>query len=437
LNTPTETLPSLAGPAPFAWRNGLWVSREQLCADARCLARQLPCHPYVINLCEDRYLFCVMLLAAMLRGQVSLLPPSGQAIALREILHDYPDVYLASEQAQGFCPWFAVAPPQGAKAGEPLAFADEQTALIAFTSGSTGYPKPCAHAWGSFRISAGLALDSLGLQRRQRLMISTTPPQHMYGLETSIFWPLFSDLAVYAGRPFFPEDARRAIASSPWPSWLATTPTHLRALAKAPGDWRGLAGILSSTAPLSQELARQAELALGAELREIYGSTETLSFASRATARASFWRPYAGARLAGDGQGNTLLASPHLKTPMPLPDLLSLEADGRFQLLGRDDDMLKIGGKRASLAELNRRLAELEGIEDGLFIVREQGQGECRMAAVVVSRLGKQAIREGLRPYLDEVFLPRSIHYVDAIPRNPVGKIIKEQWDALLRRLGY
>jgi len=76
--------------APFAWRGDKLLSRGKLWSDVRALARQLPDHAHVINLCADRYLFCLTLLAAMARGQVCLLPPAGLEGILREILRDYP-----------------------------------------------------------------------------------------------------------------------------------------------------------------------------------------------------------------------------------------------------------------------------------------------------------------------------------------------------------
>jgi acyl-coenzyme A synthetase/AMP-(fatty) acid ligase len=423
--------------AAFAVRHGRIVSRERLWAEVRALAPRLPDRPQVFNLCEDRYLFCLVLLAALLRKQVCLLPPAGQPGVLKDLLRDYPDAYLASERdpRHALCPWFPVEPPAPASAtGEAaaIAFDPAQTAVIAFTSGSTGRPKACPKTFGTFETAARLALRGLGLEDAPLTVVSTTPPQHMYGLETSIFWPLFSRLAVHTGWPFFPEDIRRALRDSPFPGLLVSTPTHLRALARSTGPWPNLAGILSSTAGLPAELAARVEQATGARLREIYGSTETLSFATRETAREALWRLYPGVRLDPAGDDAAMLRAPHLERPELLPDGMRIEADGRFALLGRSGDRVKIGGKRASLAELNRRLTDIEGIEDGLCFTVDDGRGECRIAALVVGRLDRQAILAALRPYLDEVFLPRRIHFVAKIPRNAVGKVVREDLEKLL-----
>lgn len=422
--------------APIAWR-GKPISRGQLWAEARALAASLPERPYVFNLCEDRYRFLLTLLAALQRRQTCLLPPSGQAGVLTEILTAYPDAYAASDNSitETACPVFKVERPEPAGHAAEPALEPSQTAAIAFTSGSTGGPSPCAHTLETFLTSAAMALESLELNARDLMVIPTTPAQHMFGLETSIFWPLCSRLVLHPGRPFFPEDIRRTVAEAPLPVLLVSTPTHLRALAAASGAWSNLAGIVSSTAPLSAELAQELERVTGVEVREIFGSTETLSFASRRPARESLWRPYRGASLVPDEAGTAWLHAEHLPSPVALSDRLAIQTDGRFQVLGRSGDMLKIAGKRLSLSELNQRLADIPGVEDGLCFVREGGSGEPRVHAVVVSRLDPGEIRNALRPVLDPVFLPKRIHYVETLPRQHTGKIRKAELDDLLARL--
>lgn len=426
-----------ANEEPFAIHEGRLVKRGNLWSDVREMAGRLPDRPYQFNLCENRYLFCVSLLAAASRGQICLLPPSSQMAATLEILRDYPRAYIAAERdpQQPGVAWFEVdAQRSEAMALEP-GFDSELPAVVAFTSGSTGKPKPCVHRLQTFKISAEMAVRSLGLWERRLLMVSTTPPQHMYGLETSVFWPLSSKLVLHDGRPFYPEDIRRVVNASPWPAVLASTPTHLRSLAKADGPWDKLGYVISATDSLPEKLARETETALGLSPHEIYGSTETLSFASREPLRESLWQPYANACLSQDESGQTLLSSPHLPAPALLQDSFRLEADGRFAVLGRHVDMVKIGGKRTSLTELNRRLKDIEGVDDGFCFIQEAGPSERRLAAVVVSRLDKQAIREGLKPYVDEVFLPRKIHFVESLPRNEVGKLAKAETESLLAEL--
>lgn len=421
----------------FAIRGGATLDRGRLWLDVRNLARELPPRPYVLNLCEDRYLFCITFLAALCRGQVSLLPPSDQAGVLRDILDEFPEGYVASDRERPPLarPRFQVRPPHVAGTAPAMDFEAGQTAVIAFTSGSTGRPKACLKTWGTLKTAAQLALRGLALENARLTVISTTPPQHMYGLETSVLWPLFSPLVLHAGRPFFPEDIRRTVGNAPLPCLLATTPTHLRALVRTEGEWKNLCGVISSTANLAETLARRAEQTTNVSLREIYGSTETLSFAMRQTANEGLWQPYPEVILSQDGEGAVRLTAPHLDEPAHLEDLFQVEPDGRFAVLGRSGDLVKIGGKRSSLAELNRRLTDIEGIADGLFFTVEDERGECRLAAVVVSALSRGEILAALRPVMDPVFLPRRIHYLEEIPRTAVGKVAKEMLEKLLSSL--
>lgn len=424
--------------APFAYYRNRLISREQLWADVSALAAQLPDRPYQFNLCENRYLFCIALLAAAARGQTCLLPPSSQMAVIQELRQDYACAYLAGDTAQAAADpdWFEVKPPEaGTAARVSIEYDWQRDAVIVFTSGSTGSPKPCAHSLSTFKTSAEMAVASLGLNQQQRTMVSTTPPQHMYGLETSIFWPLFSKLLLHDGRPFYPEDIRLAVETAPGPAMLVSTPTHLRLLVKAGGSWNNLLGILSATDTLSEQLGREARAILGQSPHEIYGSTETLSFANRETIRDQRWQPYRGVRLNPDADGGTLLQSPHLPTPVALQDYFDIGADGRFTVLGRQDDMVKISGKRASLSELNRRLKDITGVEDGFCYVQRQGPHQGRIAAVVVGDLDKQSVRAGLVPYVADVFVPRKIDFVSRIPRNDSGKLTRNELEKLLAEL--
>ncbi len=395
------------------------------------IAHRLPESAGILNLCEDRFWFTATLLATAIRHIPCLLPPNRADATLERLAAEYGPLIAALDREMALpLPSLKVtACPElpSAKWEWPLL---EDLTLTAFTSGSTGRPEPWSKDWRTLSVCARLALQALGLHGRRWAVIATTPAQHMYGLETSVVWPLCSELVLTDQRPFYPEDIHRAVAGSPHPVLLVSTPVHLKACLASSMAWRNLAALVSSTAPLDPELALELESVTGRPLWELYGSTETLSFAWRRPARESLWHLYPGAKL-HCGPGEATLEAPWLSAPVTLSDRLEVFSNGRFRVLGRRGDLIKIGGKRASLAELNWHLNRIAGVEDGCFFTADQG----RVGALVVSRRPRKEILAALRQQLDEVFLPRPLYVVPSLPRNATGKIVKAELDELLARL--
>ena len=424
----------------LAWQDGAAISLQTFLAQVRGVAAALPAGRYVVNLCEDRYRFLVAFCAVALRGQVTLLPPSRAPAAIGDVLAQYPDSYRLLEG-----PPVALAPgdwllpevlPQCG--GEPPQLPAQAVVAIGFTSGSTGSPQPNPKTWAAFQASTGqnlAALRELWAGHAQANLVATVPPQHMYGMELSVLMPLLGPACVHAGRPFFPEDIAAALAAMPAPRLLATTPVHLRALVESGVALPALCGIVSATAPLSQELAATAEARFACEVREMFGSTETCVIAQRRTACEAAWTPLPGVRLQPRPDG-ALVQAAHLPAPVLLADLVELQDDGRFQLRGRAADLLEIAGKRASLGDLTRRLLAIPGVVDGVMLQLQGGEasGVARVAALVVAPALEEAdILAALRESIDPVFLPRPLKRVIALPRSETGKLPRDELLKLLR----
>ncbi len=214
------------------------------------------------------------------------------------------------------------------------------------------------------------------------------------------------------------------LASLPRPRGLVTTPVHLRVLlaeaeALPPADF-----LLCATAPLSLQLAAQAEARFGAPLYEIYGCTESGGIAARRTVETVEWRAMAGVRLRV-GEEGAWVRGGHVETEVPLADIIELKRGDRFLLHGRTADLVNIAGKRTSLAHLNYQLNSIEGVRDGAFVIPEQeGEKVARLTAYVVAPgLTRRALMGALRRLVDAAFLPRPLHLVDALPRNETGKL--------------
>lgn len=413
--------------AAVAWANGRPISRERLLADIHCWRARLPATRYVINLCTDRYGFAVGLLAALLNGQVTVLPPDARGATVRDLCAQYDSVALFGEAppptASG-CAWsfdLAAAPVDDTA---PPTVAGARLAVIVHTSGSSGKPVPHPKTWGALVGRARAVARRLDLPAGAGLKaVATVPAQHMYGLENTIMLPLQGGLALHAGRPFFAADVAAALAEGDTANLLVTTPIHLKALSGDALDYPRVCATLSSTAPLPAGEAQAAERNLHAPVLEIYGSTETGVVAMRRTAVEASWQPVDGLRVRAHDAG-ALVEEARTGAATLLEDTVEVAADGSFVLGPRCGDTVKIGGKRTSLAALNEALRAIPGVEDGVFYVPEQG---ARLVAFAVApALQKSTILAALRAAVDPVFLPRPLVKVAALPRNATGKLPRE-----------
>ena len=432
--------------AAFAYRRGSRLGVERFLWDVSRLAASLPDRRYLLNLCADRYRFAVGFAAALLRRQVNLLPPNETPDLIERLVSQYPGVYCLSDRTMGSDSLETMLFPElddPGMAAPPIPDVPEtQIAAIVFTSGSTGEPVPYRKTWGSLVRVALAEIEILHLRARPGMaLIGTVPPQHVFGLETTVLMVMQGGFALHARRPFYPADVRTELAALPRPRGLVTAPVHLRVLLAEPDDLPPADFLLCATAPLSRQLAAQAEARFGAPLYEIYGCTESGGIASRRTVESNEWRAMREVALRTDGRG-TWVKGGHVETEVPLADVIELRGRGRFLLHGRTADLVNIAGKRTSLAHLNYHLNSIEGVRDGAFVVPEQeGDAVARLAAYVVAPgLTIETLMHALRQRIDAAFLPRPLHFVEALPRNETGKLPRQALDEfeseLARRAG-
>ncbi len=469
------TLPLLTArdlAAPLAWCKGQAVTAGQFIAEALALAEQLPAHGLPINLCQDRYHFALGLAAALLRGQTSLMPPNALPETLRQLheqgagssnrqgkqtpayaLIDGPSASAgtAPTPAQDAHPAqavpglrqisvlrLAVAGPAATVPGIP----SDLEAVRLLTSGSTGAPQPHGKRWGQLvaniaaeaqRLAEHLGQDNLhGLN-----LVATVPAQHSYGFESTVLLALLGGACFDSGRPFYPADVAAALASVPEPRALVTTPFHLKTLLLAGVALPRTQLSLSATAPLSPQLATQAEGALQGQLVEIYGCTEAGQVASRRTTAGEVWTTLGALRVSSSpgvglggpaaGTDDTVfsVSGGHVTETTPLADVLELLDAQHFRLLGRANDLIHVAGKRSSLAHLNFHLNRIEGVEDGAFWLPD-GVDEAivrPVALVVAPGLTAARLIQALRAQLEPVFVPRRVLFVAALPREATGKL--------------
>lgn len=336
---------------------------------------------------------------------------------------------------------------QPAPAGE-LAEPDPQLPLCLFTSGSSGEPQLIRkQQFQLFKEVAALEA-AFGASLGDALVVSSVSHQHIYGFLFRLLWPLAT------GRLLAAENLAYAEALVSYPgrrlAWVAS-PTHLTRL-PAGADESRLAAIFSSGAPLPADASARAAQRFGAQVIEVFGSTETGGIGwRRQHLGETLWTPFDGLSLRVDARQQLEIRSPYLPDQQwhRCADRVRLEAGG-FALLGRADRIVKVEGKRVSLEQLEAALLACPEIVDvRLEPLQRQGavaQRDELLVLAVLSEQGRQLLQQGrqvvigplrqcLAQWLERPLLPRRWRFVDRLPRNAQGKLQQSALKALIDEL--
>lgn len=420
--------------------SGCVVTQREFLLAVTALADLLPEGGQLINLCQGRYHFLLTFAAIVARGGVNILPPNRSTATIAQIRAEHPDALCISDGDETEPETIALLPllRQIAITAPSADSLMPQVALsrvvaIAYTSGSTGKPKPNRKSWGILSGTAELLCKRLLPSGEPPLLVPTVPPQHMYGLETSILMVLQGGATLYTGDTFYPEEIASAFRTT-GSGILITTPVHLLTLSRAGIAIEGFRKVICATAPLRQELACDVEAHFHTTIFEIYGFTEAGSVATRPTTTSSVWQLLDG-MLIEKSAAHFLVSGPQFPAKVPVLDLIEPAAEGRaFTLAGRAEDMINVAGKRASLADLNFQLLQLPGICDGVMLMPEEGGDLARPIGIVVSQRNKREILADLSQRVDPVFLPRPLIFVEKIPRNETGKPQRQELLCIIER---
>jgi acyl-CoA synthetase (AMP-forming)/AMP-acid ligase II len=338
--------------------------------------------------------------------------------------------------------------------------------LVILSSGTTGAPKGAPREPSAADALGPLTtlLEQLKPHAGDPILIGP-PVFHGFGLA-------FLGIALFVGAPvvlrrrFDPVWALEAIARHRVTHLVGVPVMLQRMLALAPAeraahDTSSLRAVASAAAPLAPDVATAFMDTFGDVLFNLYGSTETgfASWAGPADLRAApgtvgraprgttlkvlgddgrplppgaVGRVFVGSRLMFDGYsgGGTREVVDGL---MSIGDVGHLDAAGRLFVDGRDDDMILSGGENVYPQEVEDALAGHPRLTDAAVIgVPDPDFGQ-RLRAFVVRRsddvepVSEDELTAYLRERLARYKLPRELVFLDAIPRNPTGKVLKRE----------
>ena len=349
--------------------------------------------------------------------------------------------------------------------------------LLVYTSGTTGKPKGAVHTQAGLLANAQASDFAHGFRAGDHVL-STLPLFHVGGLCIQTLPALLCGVTVTLHPRFEPAMWLRAVAQDK-PTLSLLVPATLRAVMDHP-EWQGtdltsLRGVMtgSSTVPLPY---LQAFHDRGIPVGQIYGTTETGPVSivlplDQAMARpgTTGWPPPLVQVLLRNEQGQEVplghvgqvcIRAPNVMrgywqraqegVPATHDGLLEgwfatgdsgrQAADGCITIVGRSKDMLISGGENIYPAEIENLLLTLEGVAECTVLGLDDARwGEVPVAVVVRSHseagqlLSPASIIAHLQRSIAKFKLPRSVVFLDSLPKSALGKVQKPVLKAQLQ----
>jgi long-chain acyl-CoA synthetase len=341
--------------------------------------------------------------------------------------------------------------------------ADEDTAVILYTSGTTGHPKGAELTHGNLISNTDVTRTDIVGARPDDVIFGGLPLFHVFGQTVAL------NVAVAAGAcltllPRFDAEHALRIVAGHRVTVFEGVPTMYVALLHQPNradyDTSSLRICISGGAALPVEVLRGFEEAYSVPLLEGYGLSETSPVASfnhpdREHKPGSIGTPIRDVRMRlvdGDGRevardevGEIAISGPNvMKGYWQRPeataeairdgwfhtgDLARADEDGYFFIVDRKKDLIIRGGYNVYPREIEEVLYEHPAIAEAAVIGRPHPALGEEIAAAVALKPGAAATPAELRDYVKSQVAaykyPRHVWIVDSLPKGPTGKIQK------------
>jgi acyl-CoA synthetase (AMP-forming)/AMP-acid ligase II/uncharacterized membrane protein len=333
---------------------------------------------------------------------------------------------------------------------------------VILTSGTTGSPKGASRANPQSLDPAVSLLATIPLKARQSAYIAA-PLFHSWGFAHFTLGLILGSTYVLR-RKFDPEQCLADIARYRCDS-LVVVPVMMQRIMELPEDVRAkydtssLKVVAASGSALPGDLANDWMDAFGDTLYNLYGSTEVAwaSIATPADMRAApgtAGKPPRGTVVklydengaeVPQGQtgrifvGNEMLFEGYtgggskdvIGSLMATGDVGRFDEGGRLFVEGRDDEMIVSGGENVFPKEVEDLLARHEAVAEAAALGVEDKDFGQRLRAFVVLDRGKEVSEDDLKTYVKKNLarykVPREIVFLDELPRNATGKVLKRE----------
>lgn len=354
----------------------------------------------------------------------------------------------------------------------PAGATDDALAILLYTSGTSGKPKGVMLSHGNLTTNIRQAIRHVGF-RRDDVLLGVLPQFHSFGLTVLTLLPLtLGNRAVYT-RAFVPQQIVRMLREHKPTAFIGLPSMYaalLRLKSAGPGDFRSLRFAISGGEPLPRAVAQEFQERFGVEINEGYGLTETSPFTNcHLPGEGRFGSvgrpapmleqrivdPDTNVILETGREGEIRFRGPNvMRGYFKLPDetaqafdgerflrtgdIGKQDADGFLYITGRLKEMIIVGGENIFPREIEEVLNRYPAVHEAAVIgLPDETRGERPVAFVEMiegASFSEAELRSWCREHLAGYKVPSEIFRIDALPRNPTGKIMRRELKPILEQ---
>lgn len=318
---------------------------------------------------------------------------------------------------------------------------DENLNVNFYTSGFTGFPKLIEKTLKQFEAEALKIIGEFGDGLKNSIFVYSVPHYHSYGFVFDFLVPYLLELKLADNRINYLETLNNFEEYKN--ITFVTNPAFLKRIDKSSLKIKSKWTVFSSTGALDKEVNDLCIETFNTDAIEIYGSTEGGCMAYRKRSEKDLWTRVKIVKLKVDENGSLSCSSGYTGEGLwvHVGDVVDMKNEDEFELLGREDSIVKIEGKRISVQQIDRQILEDKNFKDSYTIYCKSDKREYVASFIVLSDENadeeemRKYLKDYLKGYFEKIVIPKKIYFTDLIPRNEMGKIERKRLDAIMEKI--
>lgn len=315
---------------------------------------------------------------------------------------------------------------------------DENMNINFYTSGFTGFPKLIEKTLKQFEAEALKIIGEFGENLKDSIFAYSVPHYHSYGFVFDFLVPYILELKFLDNRINYLETLNNFEEYKE--ITFITNPAFLKRIDKSSLKIKSKWYVFSSTGALDKETSDLCIETFNTDAIEIYGSTEGGGMAYRKKSEKDLWTRLKIVKLKVNENGSLFCSSGYTGEGLwvHVGDVVDMKNENEFELLGREDSIVKIEGKRISVQQIDRQILQDKNFIDSYTIYCKSDKREYAASFIVLKDANankdnmRKYIKDYLKGYFEKIVIPKKIYFIERIPRNELGKIERKKLDEIM-----